>query len=321
VVILDEHPINAAPAVLDELRKAGIEVRFVTNNASRSAAEVAQVLQRAGVAAVPDEVVTSAMAAAALLARRHPPGAPVLVVGGTGVHVALSDSGLTPVTAADQSPVAVMQGFAPEVGWSMLAEAAVAIRAGAEWIATNTDRTLPSPRGPLPGNGSLVAALTTATGLSPESVGKPAPALYDAALAAESGSIERDRVLVVGDRLDTDIAGARNARLESLLVLTGVSGAADLIAAPVGARPDYIGRDLRAVQYAHQAAFAVSGAARCGEARAVIDGSAVRLDGPAFPGPDGLDGLRALCCLAWSEAGAQLDDAAYGEVLSHLDLN
>jgi HAD superfamily hydrolase (TIGR01450 family) len=321
VVILDEHPIDPAPVVVADLRAGGIELRFVTNNASRPAAEVAQVLQRAGVTAAADEVVTSAMAAAALLARRHPRGAPILVVGGSGVHAALSDCGLTPVTAADQSPVAVMQGFSPEVDWPMLAEAAVAIRAGAEWVATNTDRTLPSPRGPLPGNGSLVAALATATGCSPESVGKPAPALYDAALSATAGPIDRSRVLAVGDRLDTDIAGARNAALASLLVLTGVSSIHDLVSAPAGSRPDFIGRDLRALQLPHPAATTRSGDARCGEVRAVIDGEEVRLEGPDSAGADGLDGLRAICALAWSEAGARVASSTYEKVLSRYDLN
>jgi HAD superfamily hydrolase (TIGR01450 family) len=321
VLILDEHPIDYAAEVVDGLRNADVELRFVTNNASRPAAEVAQVLERAGVTAAADEVVTSAMAAAALLARRHPSGAPVLVVGGAGVHAALSDSGLTPVTSADQQPVAVMQGFAPEVDWPMLAEASVAIRAGAEWIATNTDPTLPSPRGPLPGNGSLVAALVSATGRTPESVGKPEPALYDAALRSGSGSLDRSTVLAVGDRLDTDIAGAIRADLTSLLVLTGVSSVSDLIAAPAGSRPDYIGRDMRALHAVHSAAVAGSGEARCGSVRAVIVGAEVRLDGLNSAGADGLDGLRAVCALAWSNVGNQLDTSAYEKVTIAFDLD
>lgn len=320
VVILDEHPIEPAPEVLDQLRSYGVELRFVTNNASRPAAEVAHVLERAGVTAEADEVVTSAMAAAALLARRHPPGAPVLVVGGEGVRVALSDSGLTPVSAATQSPVAVMQGFATEVDWSMLAEAAIAIRAGAEWVATNTDRTLPSPRGPLPGNGSLIAALATATDAQPESVGKPLPALYEAALSRESGELDRSAVLAVGDRLDTDIAGAVNAKLRSLLVLTGVSSVRDLIGAPREARPDFIGRDLSALQRAHPAAVAGSDEARCGAVRAVIEGAEIALEGADSAGEDGLDGLRAVCALAWSDDGAGLDRKAYDNVSTHFDV-
>jgi ribonucleotide monophosphatase NagD (HAD superfamily) len=169
------------------------------------------------------------------------------------------------VSEAIDAPRAILQGFGPEVGWPALAEAAIALRAGAAWIATNIDATLPSPHGPLPGNGSLVAVLTTATGLTPEVIGKPQPALFTAALESGGGSAP----LVIGDRLDTDIAGANAAGLPSLLVLTGVATPADLLAAPVAARPTYIGRDLRAL-------------------------SAAELAG------DGLDGLRDLCRDAWS---------------------
>jgi ribonucleotide monophosphatase NagD (HAD superfamily) len=225
--------------------------------------------------------MTSAIAAAVHLASRHPAGSPVLVVGGAGVREALSSAGLEPVDSAEDRPVAVLQGFAPEVGWPMLAEAAVAIRAGAEWVASNADATLPSPRGPLPGNGSLVEAVATATGRRPQVIGKPQPALFTAALVVSGGT----RPLVVGDRLDTDIAGAVAASLPSLLVLTGVSSAADLLAAPADQRPTYIGRDL-----------------------------GVLVDS----GSDDLDGLRTLCADAWA---GRLKPAQYEDAINALDLN
>jgi HAD superfamily hydrolase (TIGR01450 family) len=281
VVYLGSEPIPGAADALNHARNAGIRLVFVTNNAARPPSEVAAQLCDLGVKAHSDDVMTSAIAAAVQLSTRHPAGSRVLVVGGAGVREALSTSGLTPVDAADDNPVAVVQGFAPDVGWRMLAEAAVAIRAGAEWVATNIDATLPSPRGPLPGNGSLVAALRTATGATPSVVGKPQPALFASALAVSGGR----RPLVVGDRLDTDIAGATAASLPSLLVLTGVSSAADLLAAPPDQRPTFIGRDLGVL---------------------------------AASGPDGLDGLRSLCQDAWS---GRLASAQYDAAIKELDLD
>jgi hypothetical protein len=197
--------------------------------------------------------------------------------------------------------VAVLQGFAPEVGWRALAEAAVAIRAGASWVATNVDRTLPSPRGPLPGNGSLVAALATATGEAPEVVGKPEPALFHAAL----DSSRTRNALMVGDRLDTDVAGARGAGLPALLVLTGVSRPADVVTAPPAARPTYLGRDLGALELAHEAPHRQGDAVRCGSASARMADGKIELSGGADG--DGLDGLRALCGLAWRQADHHAD--------------
>jgi ribonucleotide monophosphatase NagD (HAD superfamily) len=217
------------------------------------------------------------------------------------------------VDRAEEQPAAILQGFAPQVGWSALAEAAVALRAGAVWMATNIDRTLPSPRGPLPGNGSLVAALVAATGLEPESVGKPAPALYDAAL--RDGS--RARTLAVGDRLDTDIAGARAAGVESLLVLTGVSSPADLIAAPREQRPNFVGRDLRDLLTPHLPAIFDGQRGGCDAAVADLHGGGVVVHGGS-----GLDQLRAICALAWSgDPVPRGGREAYQSALEGLDLD
>jgi HAD superfamily hydrolase (TIGR01450 family) len=318
VVYLDDQPIPHAAEAFAEVRRRGFELRFVTNNAARPPEAVARSLAAVGVVADPSEVITSAMGAAQVLADRLPPGSPVLVVGGEGVRAALSAVGLRPVTRADEGPVAVLQGFAPEVGWAMLAEAMVAIRAGATWLATNLDRTLPSPRGPLPGNGSLVSALTAATGIEPESVGKPARTLYDAALTGGSP----ERALAVGDRLDTDIEGAVAAGVDSLLVLTGVSGPADLLAAAPAARPGYLGRDLSALFTAHPEVAVAGSRATCAAAIATWSGSAVELAEPRS-GPDGLDGLRALCGLAWGtdSPDPQTDPDVYVPALNTLGLD
>jgi glycerol 3-phosphatase-2 len=165
----------------------------------------------------------------------------VLVVGAEALRAEVRDAGLVPVERLEDGPAAVVQGYGPDVGWRILAEASLAVRSGALWMATNTDRTLPSPRGPLPGNGSLVSVLRTALSREPDViVGKPAPALFQTA-ASLSGST---RPLAVGDRLDTDIEGAVGAGMDCLLVLTGVSGPADLLHAPPERRPTYVAADL-----------------------------------------------------------------------------
>jgi HAD superfamily hydrolase (TIGR01450 family) len=305
VVYVGDRPVDGAAHALQAAGAAGARVVFVTNNAARPPVDVAAQLQEMGVAAQATDVMTSAIAAARAAAERFSPGDPVLVVGGAGVREALRDAGLRPVDSAEDAPVAVVQGFAEEVGWRMLAEASVALRAGAAWIATNVDATLPSPRGPLPGNGSLVAALATATGLTPRVIGKPQAPLLTAAIAASGGS----HPLVVGDRLDTDIAGATAAGLPGLLVLTGVSTAKDLIRAGPEMRPSYIGRDLQALALAHPGSVVVDGSAR-------LTGAAA--DERKAGGPDGLDPLRELCAVAWS--GAQpLDECE--RAVPRLDLD
>jgi len=224
---------------------AGVECRslFVTNNATRSADEVAGHLNELGFSAVPGDVVTSAQSAARMLSQRIPAGARVLVVGTDALAGEVSAVGLSPVRSFAEKPVAVIQGLSQTIGWPDLAEAALSIRAGALWVATNLDKTLPTERGLLPGNGSLVAALQAATGSDPLVAGKPAPVLMFDALARGDFSTP----LVVGDRLDTDIAGANAAELPSLMVLTGVNSARDAVFAIRQERPTYIGADLRSL--------------------------------------------------------------------------
>ncbi len=208
VVVLGHEPVDGAVEALNALIKGGSRVAYATNNASRRAVEVAELLVGIGIAAQSAEVVTSAQASARLLADQLEPGDAVLVVGGPALTAEIMEVGLRPVTSADDHPKAVVQGYAREVGWPHLAEACVAVRAGASWVATNADRTLPSPRGELPGNGSLVAALATALDRQPDTiVGKPAPALFRSA----ADKVGAKRPVVIGDRLDTDIEGAVNA--------------------------------------------------------------------------------------------------------------
>ena len=273
VVRLADQAIPGATEALADARAADVRIMFVTNNAAMTPGDVAAGLRELGVAADADDVLTSSMAAAQLLAQRLAPAARVLVVGGDGLREPLRAHGLTPVASAADDPVAVVQGWSPDLTWALLAEAAVAVRAGADWVATNRDATLPSPRGPLPGNGAMVATVVMATGCEPEVVGKPGPALFTTAAQVMKAS----RPLVVGDRLDTDIAGANAAGFPSLLVLTGVSTAEDLVAAAPQDRPTYVGSDLGALGL---------------PAVPIREGSDVG---------DGLDELRGRCRAAWKD--------------------
>ncbi|SCF29951.1 Haloacid Dehalogenase Superfamily Class (subfamily) IIA [Micromonospora purpureochromogenes] len=292
VIYLIDRPIPGAVEAVGRLHADGHAVAYATNNASRRSSEVADLLTGMGVPAEPQEVLTSAAAAAELLRDRFPAGAPVLVVGAEALRAEIRAAGLTPVARADESPVAVVQGYGPQVGWADLAEASVAIRAGAIWVATNTDRTLPSGRGPLPGNGSLVAALRHALDRAPDVVvGKPEAALF-ATAARRAGA---GRTLVVGDRLDTDIEGAGRAGLDSLLVLTGVSDVSELLAAPESRRPTYVAMNLAGL-FDPAAVARVPGEPDTGGwSAARVDGG-LELRGAGRP----LDALVALCAAAWS---------------------
>ena len=232
----------AVPHAVEVLRAVALPVLYVTNNASRSAADVADHLVELGLVADESQVVTSAQGAAELVARKRPDAA-VLAVGGPGVREALEEVGLLVVDRAEDADT-VVQGYGPAVSAADLAEAAYAVARGAWWVATNTDDTIPSERGIGPGNGALVGAVRLAVGHGPATVvGKPHPDLYR--LASARLNLEPDRVLAIGDRLDTDIAGANAAGMPSALVLTGVSTRAEAEAAVEVERPTVVIEDLR----------------------------------------------------------------------------
>lgn len=236
---------NAVIAGAPEALLAGEQERvYVTNNASRGAAAVAAHLAELGYPAGPRDVVTSAQAAARLLAEHLDPGSRVLVVGTDDLMAEVKAVGLEPIRQFDDSvPAAVVQGHSPSTGWPDLAEAAYALRAGALWVAANDDKTLPNERGLAPGNGAMVAALRAASDREPVIAGKPYRPLVDDALA-RAGT--RD-ALVVGDRIDTDIDGAAAAELDAFLVLTGVSSFGELAGLPAQRWPTFIAHDLDAL--------------------------------------------------------------------------
>ncbi|MFC0068972.1 HAD-IIA family hydrolase [Umezawaea endophytica] len=235
-----KEPVPGAADAVAVARSQGVGIRFVTNNASRAPQLVVDHLVEIGFQAALDEVSTSAQAAAAMLAERLPADSAVLVLGTEALADEVRTVGLRPVREATDEVTAVVQGLSQDLGWRELAEACVAIRRGVLWVACNADVTLPTERGLLPGCGALVAALKAATDREPLIAGKPATPLLEQA----AKSLGAERPLVVGDRLDTDIAGAVNAGMDSLLVLTGVSTEADALALPADRRPTYIAADL-----------------------------------------------------------------------------
>lgn len=290
-----------------------MHLAYVTNNALRTPAAVAAHLTELGVPAEPADVITSAQAVARLMADQLPAGARVLVVGGEGLRVALRERGLVPVESADDEPVAVAQGYGgPDMAWGRFAEAAYAIARGVPWFASNTDLTIPSARGIAPGNGAAVEVVRIATGAEPQVAGKPLPPMHRETVLRTGA----ERPLVVGDRLDTDIEGAFNGGVDSLLVLTGVTDAAQLVAAPPEHRPTYVDADLRGL-LTGQPEVAESGEGfRCGGWTASVRGDELVLAGDG----DVLDGLRALCGAAWTYAGDGSCGLDAGKAVARLGL-
>jgi HAD superfamily hydrolase (TIGR01450 family) len=297
VVYTGPHAVEHAVESLADARTAGMRLAYVTNNASRTPAAVAAHLTELGVPAAETDVVTSAQAAARLVAEKVPEGAAVLVVGGEGLVEALRERGLRAVRSLEDGPAAVVQGFAPEVGWKALAEASYAVARGLPWVASNTDLTIPTAGGTAPGNGTLVAAVRAATGVEPEVAGKPLPPMHRETVIRTGAK----RPLVVGDRLDTDIEGAVNGGVDSLLVLTGVTTPAELLAAPDHRRPTFVAADLRGLLTPQPEVERRDGGYACGGWLARVEGGALRLDGQGG-GDDPMDALRALCAAAWSSA-------------------
>ncbi|MGW4490156.1 HAD-IIA family hydrolase [Amycolatopsis sp. NPDC004368] len=239
---------DAVPRAVETLNRVtadGVAVVFATNNAARPPEDVGNHLRGLGIAPRGWSVVNSSQAAAAHLAQRLVPGARVCAVGGPGVAQALAEAGLTPVRVAElggRTVEAVVQGLGSDVTWTELAAVGYLVGAGATWVATNVDLTLPTPYGAAPGNGALVALVQTAVDAAPHVVGKPEAALFDLS-RSRLGTAQRD-TLVCGDRLETDIEGANSAGLDSLFVLTGASRLRDLACAERAARPTYVATDL-----------------------------------------------------------------------------
>ena len=239
VLFRGDVAIARAAETMAGLRAVRSRIVFFTNNSSRSPDEVAAKLRDLGIAADPDEVVTSALATAELLARRG--GGTAYVIGGRGLREALTGAGLKLLDGEPEAAEHVVVGVDLEVTYAKLRRAGLLVQRGARLVATNPDASYPNPDGLWPGAGAILAAITTTTGAVPEIVGKPFAPLFEAALHRGGGG----RPLVIGDRLDTDIAGAAALGWDSLLVLSGVSTEAEAAASAAG--PTFVAPDVSAL--------------------------------------------------------------------------
>ena len=292
VVYIGPDAVPGAAEHLAAARAAGLRLAYVTNNAGRPPATVAEHLRSLGIPAEVTDVVTSAQAAARLVARGVPAGSAVFVIGGEGLFVALEEHGLRPVQSIDEEPVAVVSGYHRDLAWGTVSDGAILVGRGLPWYASNADWSVPTAHGLGPGNGLLVHAVEEFTGRSPEVAGKPLAPLFEETVLRVGGA----RPLVVGDRLDTDIEGATNTGHDSLLVLTGVTGLGELVAAPPALRPTYLAADLRGLGRPHPAPVEEGEHVRCGQLTARVRDGRVEVEGAAAD-PD--DWWRAAVTAAW----------------------
>lgn len=298
VIYVGADAVPGAADVVTGVRAGGGHVAFVTNNASRTPAQVARRLTRLGVAAEPEDVVTSAQAAARVIVDEIGAGVRVLALGSTGLREALSARGLVVVGPPDDPAgewpdvEAVVSGYGPEVRWRDVMVAATMVRDGVPYVASNTDGTIPTARGPQPGHGVLVETIARFAGIQPRVAGKPSPPLLEETIRRVGGS----RPLMVGDRLDTDIAGGAAVGVPTLLVMTGVTDAATLVAAAGDLRPSYVAADLDGLLTPHPQPEVDGRGSRVGGWHACVDRDGqMRVDGRG----DRHDWWRAVAAAGW----------------------
>ena len=292
VVYRGKKAIPGAVEAISKAQQLDKKVGYITNNASRTPEQIAAQLRDFGIDVSSNEIIGSAESAAKLLASKLTSGK-VLVVGGEGLRAEVAKLGFEVVSSASEKPVAVLQGFSPDVGWPQLAEAAFAIQNGALWIATNQDWTLPLENGIAPGNGTLVGAVHTAVGILPEFAGKPFRPIFDTAI----NQLGVSNPLVVGDRLDTDVKGAFTAELKSATVMTGIVTNKDLLGARSDERPNFILEDLSGLFEEYPSAQRSTNTSRVGGSEAAIVGDKLLL---TTGNPLAIDSIRAATDLVWS---------------------
>jgi HAD superfamily hydrolase (TIGR01450 family) len=292
VVYIGEDAVPGAPEHLARARELGVHLAFITNNASRPPEAVVEKLAGVGVEASVADVVTSAQAAARVLSERFGARALVAVLGAAGLEEALRAERLEPVAVGDDRAVALVTGYGPDVVWRDVMRAAVRVRDGLPWVASNADLSLPTPFGQAPGHGVMVDLLERFSGVRALGAGKPQRPLLDETVRRVGG----EHPLMIGDRLDTDIEGAHEAGVDSLLVLTGVSGLADLAAAGPRLRPTYLSADLAGLFEAHAAPERDGDDWVAGGFRATVADGRLRVCGDGHPD----DWWRAAVSAAWT---------------------
>jgi 4-nitrophenyl phosphatase len=218
----EDAPIGDLSKIFARIRERGLKFVFATNNGSKTPEQYLEKLSALGVTAEPWQVITSALGVAEMIKGKIPAGAPVFVIGGDGVKVALREQGfeVVPVETAETAQ-AVVIGIDREINFAKMCEAALLVRRGIPFFATNPDKTFPTPRGEIPGAGAWISVIVTATNVEPIFAGKPFPFLMEMAL--ERLGTKREETLVVGDRLETDIAAGQAVGCPTALVLSGVS--------------------------------------------------------------------------------------------------
>mgnify|MGYP005813863187 CR=1 FL=1 len=238
----DSVPIGDLARIFARMRASSLKILLATNNGTLTVDQYLKKLADLGVALAPWQIVTSAQALAATLLKEYPGKGAVYVVGETGVTAALCEAGFVAITdPADTTPVvAVVGGMDRGLSYAKLGRAMAHIRAGAPFYGTNPDATFPTPEGLVPGAGTVLAALRVAGGVEPIMIGKPSPSMFR--VCAERAGLPMQEMLVVGDRLETDIAGGQAVGARTALVLSGVTAReqADQWRPP----PDLIAADL-----------------------------------------------------------------------------
>jgi len=247
VVYIGSSAVDGAPEHLQAASASGLHLAYITNNAARPPSAVVEHLRALGIAANDEDVVTSAQAAARLVAQQVPTGTAVFVIGGDGLFDALAEQGLTAVQSISDEPAAVVSGYHPDLQWKTVINGAILVKRGLPWVASNTDLIVPTAHGPGPGNGVLVDAVARYAGRAPVVAGKPQRPLFEETIRRVGGK----KPVVVGDRLDTDIEGAVNSGFDSLLVMTGVTDLGALVSAGTEMRPSYISADLGGLTMEH----------------------------------------------------------------------
>lgn len=311
VVYLGPEAVAGVPTALAELRAAGTGIAFVTNNAARPPAVVVEQLNSLGIPCENSDVVTSAQAIAAVMAKELPAAAKVLVVGTQALADEVTKVGLRVVDSYTDSPAAVVQGYDPKINWHWFDEAAHAIQHGARWFVSNTDINRPTNLGMVPGAGAQMNIVATAVTATPTIAGKPCPPL----LAETVERVGCQAPIFVGDRLDTDIEGANNVSMASLMVFTGAHGKAELVSAPAQQRPTTIGHSVAALLKPMRTATQTAGGWASGDTWAGVVAGEVALRGVQPNLESQLDALWALAQLAWENEELDLTTA-----LDSLDL-